>query len=230
MKTIYEKTYANEQLATAAAIKEFGESWSANHLTVKVGTRWGVAKAVESAKTGKRVSKKEPKPINTDKLTRKQFDAIAASGKCPCCEAAEDAIYLGSAPEGVVLDEDRTIGCHQCGWEFSFPAPKKMAEALAQARRGYVKTLSYAGTMSADNNDPVAEALRGLNPAQVCAVADAVAGAKKGTHIARYGNLNVGQQRMNAGNVVRAAHKKGKVTDAELTAIVAKVAPAKQAA
>lgn len=224
MKTIFEKSFVSETQASKAAEKELGEGWATGHVAM-LGEkgRWVVVKA---AKPGRAKKAKEEKPVDPDNLTRKQFDAIAASGKCPCCECTEDAIYIGRAPEGVVIDETRTIGCHQCGWEFSFAAPKRMAEALNSARKGYVKTLSYAGNISADNADPVAEAIRGLNPEQVCSVADQVKGVEAGTYATRYASLNVGQRRMNAGNVIRAAYKNGDVDADQLRAIVAKLAPA----
>lgn len=221
MKTIFEKTFVSMDQAGKAAAKELGEGWAKKHIVAKGDKGRYVIEVRKSAR-----AKKEAKPVNPDALTRAQFNAIAASGKCPCCECTEDAIYTGRAPEGVVIEDDRHIGCHQCGWEFSFAAPKKMAEALNTARKGYVKTLSYAGNISADNADQVAEAIRGLTPEQVCAVADQVKGVKAGTYEARYASLNVGQRRMNAGNVIRAAVKNCEVLIEQLMAIVSKFAPA----
>jgi len=89
---------------------------------------------------------------------------------------------------------------------------REMRAQLAQARERYTKTTSYGGETSYDNGDEVAELLRGLEPQEVCAVADTALGADAGYHQSRYGHLNPGQQRMNAGNRIRAALKSAKIT------------------
>lgn len=207
MKTIYEKTYANRELAAKAADKELSEGWKKDHTITKNGARWVVAKTA-GVKKEKSKAIKVTKPIDPDKLTRKQFDGLA---DCPCCE-------------GDIIKTENGVACRDCGWEFSFAAPKNMSSVLNSARKGYVKALSYAGNISADNNDQVAEALRGLTPAQVCLVADMVKDELPGFYESRYGNLNVGQRRMNAGNVIRAAHKNGEVNIENILTAIKKVA------
>lgn len=91
-------------------------------------------------------------------------------------------------------------------------ADREMRTQLANARKRYQKTTSYGGEVSYDNGDQLALALRGLEPAEVCAVADTVLNAGQGFHLGRYGHLNPGQQRMNAGNRIRAAVKKETVS------------------
>lgn len=99
----------------------------------------------------------------------------------------------------------------------------KMAKALRKYRPGYVRTMSYAANLSADNGDQVAEIIRGLTPDQACFVADWVKEAFTGTHAARYASLNIGQRRMNAGNVIRACVKGGSTTIEALRACVASI-------
>ena len=74
----------------------------------------------------------------------------------------------------------------------------------------------YAG-LSLNNGDHTATALRMFEPSRVLAIAEAVLpGIEKGELAKRYAKLNPGMQRMNAGNRIRAAIKKGTITKAAL--------------
>ncbi|MEM8492158.1 MAG: hypothetical protein AAF756_15160 [Pseudomonadota bacterium] len=85
---------------------------------------------------------------------------------------------------------------------------REMKSQLSNARKRYEKTKSYGGEVSYDNGDEVAELLRGLEPQDVCTLADFVLDTESGFHLRRYRHLNPGQQRMNAGNRIRSAIKK----------------------
>lgn len=95
----------------------------------------------------------------------------------------------------------------------------KMAEALRKYRVGYSKTISYSKGATLDNGDELAIALRGLSPADVCAIADAVYGELPGSHHSRYEHLNIGSRRMNAGNRIRGAIRKEIVTLVQVLAL-----------
>ena len=97
----------------------------------------------------------------------------------------------------------------------------KMAQTLRKYRQGYVKTASYNGNHSLDNGDEVAELLRGMSPQEVCALADKAFGQPEFHHWEKYQSLNVGSRRMNAGNRIRAAVKRGDLTIDDLKAAVA---------
>lgn len=85
----------------------------------------------------------------------------------------------------------------------------RMAEALRNARVRYQKTRRPAGAASADCADLIAKELRDYEPLEVAAIADRCFDLPKGTHAAKYAHLNNGQIRMNCGNKIRAAWKKG---------------------
>ena len=85
----------------------------------------------------------------------------------------------------------------------------QMAEALRKARVRYQKTRRPAGAASADCADLIAKELRDYEPLEVAAIADRCFDLPKGTHAAKYAHLNNGQIRMNCGNKIRAAWKKG---------------------
>lgn len=94
----------------------------------------------------------------------------------------------------------------------------KMAGVLANYRAGYVPSIAASGKKSLSNGDAVAKALEGINAAEVLVMAETLLQMEPGTLRAQYSRLNPGQQRMNAGNRLRAALKKGTiaVVDGEL--------------
>lgn len=98
--------------------------------------------------------------------------------------------------------------------------PKGMQGTLLKYREDYVPTISYKGTLSLDNGDEVAEVLRGLSPDEVCAIADTIYGVLPGSHWERWQHLNPGQRRMNAGNRIRGAVRRGEKTTDEIRKLV----------
>lgn len=102
--------------------------------------------------------------------------------------------------------------------------PATMAQHLRKYRAKYVKTHGYNKQGSLDNGDNVAKLLRSLEPARVVALAEVVLGKKTGELAERYANLNLGQKRMNSGNLIRNAVKRGDTTAAKIKAAIKKVA------
>ena len=93
---------------------------------------------------------------------------------------------------------------------------RSAAETLAKYRVNYVKTDGYAG-LSINNGDDIASALKMFEPNRVVAIAEAVLpGIKAGELAKRYAKLNLGMRRMNSGNRIRAALKKGTITKTAL--------------
>jgi hypothetical protein len=89
---------------------------------------------------------------------------------------------------------------------------QRMASTLRKHRVKYEPVKAYSGKPSLDNADTVAKALRGKTPAEVMALAERVLqGVEKGELTKKYGHLNPGQQRMNAGNLIRNAVKRGEL-------------------
>ena len=88
----------------------------------------------------------------------------------------------------------------------------KMAGILANYRAGYVPSIAASGKKSA---------LEGKTAEEVLQIADSLLGLPSGTLQSQYARLNPGQQRMNAGNRLRAALKKGTiaVVDGELRGV-----------
>ena len=95
-------------------------------------------------------------------------------------------------------------------------AGNKMSETIQKYREAYTKVVSYSGNNSLDNGDEVAEILRGMSPDETCALADKVMDVAPMTHAERWQHLNAGSRRMNAGNRIRGAVKRGDVTAQQL--------------
>ena len=97
--------------------------------------------------------------------------------------------------------------------ELEKDAPKKtMANHLKNYRASYTKTHGWNRQGSLDNDDTVAKHLRKLSPDQVVALAERALGRETGELANRYENLNPGQRRMNSGNLIRNAIKRGDLT------------------
>jgi hypothetical protein len=89
---------------------------------------------------------------------------------------------------------------------------QQMASTLRKHRVGYAVTKSYSGKPSLDNGGDLAVFLRGKTPQEVMELAERVLqGVNTGDLAKKYGKLNAGQKRMNAGNLLRNAMKRGEI-------------------
>ncbi len=93
---------------------------------------------------------------------------------------------------------------------------RNMAETLNHYRAAYEDTAAYSGRLSKNNGDEIAKILGGLEPKAVIRAAEVLLDLEKGELWAKYERLNPGQQRMNAGNRIRAGVKRGDFGPKEL--------------
>ena len=105
---------------------------------------------------------------------------------------------LGPVDDSFEDDEEQTSG----------PVEKQMRKY----RQGYEKGVSFSGNTSLNTGDELAHLLEGTTPEFVCHLAEHVCELDFGELVAKYEHLNPGQQRMNAGNRIRAAMARGDVT------------------
>ena len=98
------------------------------------------------------------------------------------------------------------------------PGMRRMKTQLDQYRAGYQDTVSASGNKSLHNGDGVASKLAGMEPRDVVAMAERLLELEEGSLWAKYQNLNKGQQRMNAGNRIRNAVKRGDITTEQVAA------------
>lgn len=92
----------------------------------------------------------------------------------------------------------------------------QMSSQLAKYRASYKTGLTASGAKSLHNGDDLASFLEMKTPEQVCSLADWACDEVLGFHEGKYAKLNPGQQRMNAGNKLRARLKKGEFTMDEI--------------
>jgi hypothetical protein len=90
-------------------------------------------------------------------------------------------------------------------------AGQKMSAQLRAARVRYVPTTTASGNKSLHNNDATAQLLAGKSPEDVMSIVEGKLGLAKGSLAEKYAKLNPGQKRMNAGNLLRGAVKRGVV-------------------
>lgn len=89
---------------------------------------------------------------------------------------------------------------------------RRMAQILAKYRTGYTPAVAASGKKSLHNGDEVAQALEYLELGAVYHAASMALIVDEDELRARYQHLNLGQQRMNLGNRIRAAVKRGEIS------------------
>lgn len=89
---------------------------------------------------------------------------------------------------------------------------KSMSSTMLKYREKYEPSISSGDRKSLNNGDEIAHLLAGLEPKAVIAVAERVIKQSKDSLLTKYEHLNSGQQRMNAGNRIRGAVKRGDAT------------------
>lgn len=85
----------------------------------------------------------------------------------------------------------------------------KMAKVLAKYRMRYVPSVAASGKKSLHNGDPVAQALEYRDLENLYNLASMLLAMDYSELKARYAHLNLGSQRMNLGNRIRAAYRRG---------------------
>ena len=100
--------------------------------------------------------------------------------------------------------------------------PKSMSRTLAAARASgrYELSIAYSGRKSLSNRDEVALLLENKAPDLVLTAAERLLGLDAGELSTKYEKLNPGQKRMNGGNRIRAAIKRGDATVADLKKVI----------
>lgn len=88
----------------------------------------------------------------------------------------------------------------------------KMGKTLAKYRKNYKPMVAASGRKSLSNGDELASVLEYKDHDQVVALAEVVLGLRTGELMEKYQHLNNGSKRMNAGNRIRGALKRGDIT------------------
>ncbi len=93
---------------------------------------------------------------------------------------------------------------------------RSMAATLLRYRETYTDTVSHSNRLSKSNGDQIAEFLAGQEPKLVMQAVERILELEEGFLTEKYASLNLGQQRMNAGNRLRAALKRGDISESQL--------------
>ena len=91
-------------------------------------------------------------------------------------------------------------------------APNAISTHIRAYRTKYEPTSGVANRGSLDNGDAIAKSLRTMTPTRVMAIAERLLDLPAGELATRYEARNEGMRRMNAGNLIRNALKRGDVT------------------
>ena len=94
----------------------------------------------------------------------------------------------------------------------AFFEKRRQSRILAKYRGGYANARSASGSKSKICGDELSRTLEGLDANQVMSIAELVLGLAKNELVRKYEKLNEGQKRMNSGNRLRNAVKKGKIS------------------
>ncbi len=92
------------------------------------------------------------------------------------------------------------------------------SQQMRKYKGGYETYQAPNGSLSMDNGDDVALALRGSSPEAVMAAAEKLKKLDPGTLATRYANRNQGAKRMNSGNIIRGCVKRGEATTKQVVA------------
>ncbi len=93
---------------------------------------------------------------------------------------------------------------------------KNMAEILRKYRAGYEISTTATGRKSLRCGDVTSIKLTGLTGFQAIDLAEKLIGVDAGILRAKYEHLNEGQRKMNAGNRIRGALKRGEITEEQI--------------
>jgi len=106
-------------------------------------------------------------------------------------------------------------------WEPATPDSERgMAGTLSKYREQYVPTVAASGRKSLSNGDELAQTLEYKDHVVVMKIAETVLGLEAGFLATKYEKLNNGAKRMNSGNRIRAAIKRGDITIEDVKAAI----------
>lgn len=126
-------SYSTKKSAQSAARKQYGANYAHHADIALVGEKWEIVPKVDYAKseTSEPQTEAEKEALVTEMETPEtpaepvidQNDPMSST-VCPQCGSTE--LYSGRNVQGMVIDEDKVIGCHHCDWEYEVPKPSML--------------------------------------------------------------------------------------------------------
>jgi hypothetical protein len=102
-------------------------------------------------------------------------------------------------------------------------ATPTMSGQCTKYRKRYVDSVSASNRMSKNNGDELSRLLAGATSEAVMKIAEIALDLGRGFLLTKYENMNNGQQRMNSGNRLRAALKKGTLSLEQISKTLSEV-------
>lgn len=122
-------SYSTKKSAQSAARKTYGSNYAHHADIVLVEDKWEIVPKVDYAKseTTEPQTEAEKEALVTEMETPEvkeepvNLENPMDYTVCPQCGSTE--LYSGRNVQGIVMDEDKVIGCHHCDWEYEVPKP-----------------------------------------------------------------------------------------------------------
>lgn len=136
-------SYSTKKSAQSAARKQYGTNYAHHADITLVGEKWEIVAKVDYANSEATEAEKAAlvagmegtaseihAPVGVEAPTdfvaaMSETDNPMNSTVCPLCGSTE--LYTGRNVNGIVMDEDKVIGCHHCDWEYEVPKPSMLA-------------------------------------------------------------------------------------------------------
>ena len=131
-------SYNSKKSAQSAARKQYGANYAHHADIVPVGDKWEIVGKVDytNAETQEPQTEAEKvalvaemegtaptEPVLTETAPIPDDNPMSYT-VCPECGSTE--LYTGRNVQGVVMDEDKVIGCYHCDWEYEVPKPSML--------------------------------------------------------------------------------------------------------
>lgn len=140
-------SYNTKKSAQAAARKQYGANYAHHADITPVDGKWEIVAKVDytnadpvepqtEAEKVALVAEMEgaeihaPVGVEVPAEFAAEMDNQMNSTVCPQCGSTE--LYTGRNVQGIVIDEDKIIGCHQCDWEYEVPKPSMLGTMFGQ--------------------------------------------------------------------------------------------------
>lgn len=129
-------SYSTKKSAQSSARKQYGANYAHHADITLVDDKWEIVAKVDYEKTettgpqteaekAAPVAEMEGTALNDTIAPMVETDNPMNSTVCPLCGSTE--LYTGRNVNGIVMDEDKVIGCHHCDWEYEVPKPSMLA-------------------------------------------------------------------------------------------------------
>ena len=122
-------SYSTKKSAQSAARKQYGANYAHHADIALVDEKWEIVPKVDYAKSETSEPQTEAEKealvaeMETPEVKEEPVNLEDPMNYMVCPECGNIELYTGRNVNGVVVDEDKVIGCHHCDWEYEVPKP-----------------------------------------------------------------------------------------------------------